>query len=76
MKIWDNKKIRKYTCKKHETANDSCSDLVETSDFEMPVPLDKRMIKKCRVITSLSELKENRGQKLHQSKKKRENKFS
>lgn len=33
MKNWDNKKVRKTTCK-HETTNDSRSDSMETSDFE------------------------------------------
>ncbi|KAL2730677.1 hypothetical protein V1478_005090 [Vespula squamosa] len=56
----------KMHAKKHEATNDLCSDIVETSEL---VSFDKRMIKKCHVITSLSESKENRGQKLHQSEK-------
>lgn len=33
IKNWDNKKVRKNTCK-DEATNDSCYDSVETSDFE------------------------------------------
>lgn len=32
MKKWDNRMVRKSTCK-HDTTNDSCSDSDETSDF-------------------------------------------
>ncbi|XP_043524705.1 piggyBac transposable element-derived protein 4-like [Frieseomelitta varia] len=80
MKNWDNEMVRKNTCK-HDTS-DSCSDSEETSDFEMPIPFYKRIIKKRRVLTESEsdssdslESEENKTE-VTSKQKKRENTFS